>query len=275
MPNLKENRDIELILAGSSYTMCGLLESEMAVSSRNVAVDAQDLYYAIKTIEKSLEINPNIKYSVLSFGYYLWGYDLSLSNSPYQLNRVKKVNYPVFKDSHNLHLAIDDEYIETLFSMSLLLKEIFLYEKYHQEQVEIFKKGLEDSDYFKHPRTKSTLINLTEEENLSKAKMRASSHNKFFGYQKTVEENLQVFESFLAYMKRKNIQLLVYSPPVTSYYREFISKDLINEFYKLMNPLIEKYAFKYIDFFDSPKFTTEDFYDYDHLNYYGAKNYQG
>lgn len=38
-----------------------------------------------------------------------------------------------------------------------------------------------------------------------------------------------------------------------------------------MNPLIKKYNFDFIDLFDSKEFTDEDFYDYDHLNDYGAK----
>lgn len=129
--SLKSRQDIRLLLAGSSYTMCGLFEEDMPVPARNVAIDAQDLYYTLKTIRTALEYNKNITHCIISFAYYFWGYDLSLSTSVYQYERVTEVNYPVFKDMHNFQ---GDPNAEThMMSVTPLEKRIFSYETLREQ----------------------------------------------------------------------------------------------------------------------------------------------
>lgn len=276
LESLISRKDIQLLLAGSSYTMCGLFEKQMPIPSRNVAVDAQDLYYSLKTIRKALDYNPNIKYCVLSFAYYLWGYDLSRSTSEYQLKRVTDVNYPVFLDAHNFPFEMEkykNYYydIKPLKNIGPLYRKLFDYDELVQDIFKKIKLQLTDAHYFNYPRIKNIISEYSEEENHINAQYRTDSHNKFFKYKETVKENVKLFEEFLNEIEEKDVQLIVYVPPVSSYYRKYIKKELINDYYEIMNPFIEKYNFKFIDLFDSDLFTDEDFYDYDHLNDYGAE----
>ncbi|MFD1675367.1 hypothetical protein [Alicyclobacillus fodiniaquatilis] len=271
LESLKVRRDIQLLLAGSSYTMCGLLEEEMPLVARNVAVDAQDLYYTLKTIRVALELNPNITHCIISFAYYFWGYDLSLSTSVYQYKRVTEVNYPIFKDRHNFPYELFDKNYDAIVSIPPLVRHIFSLGCFAEQYIKNVKHNLANAHYFSVPRTTSTIVTLDDTTNYERAKQRTASHNKFFKYESTVRENISLFEGFLEEMNRKNVQIILYVPPVTPYYRDSIDQRLISDFYTCMKPFLAKFNFKLVDLFESDHFKNEDFVDYDHLNDQGAK----
>ncbi|MED3645230.1 hypothetical protein P5F75_17930, partial [Caldifermentibacillus hisashii] len=271
LESLKKRQDIRLLLAGSSYTMCGLFENQMPLPSRNIAIDAQDLYYSMISVRTALDYNPNITHCILSFAYYFWGYDLSLSTSLYQYKRVTEVNYPVFKDKHNFSGVLEDRTQTFLTSITPLKKHLFSFEKLLEQQIEKLKESFEDAHYFPYPRVGSAVLKNDEQTNHQLAQKRAASHNKFFKYQSTVEENKKLFADFLEEMNSKGVQIILFVPPVTEYYRNYINPDLISNFYECMEPLKSKFQFTLIDLFNSDQFESGDFYDYDHLNDRGAK----
>lgn len=271
LDSLKRRQDIQLLLAGSSYTMCGLFEEHMPIPARNVAIDAQDLYYTIKTIRTALGYNQNIKYCIVSFAYYFWGYDLSLSTSVYQTKRITEVNYPVFKDKHNFLGNLEQDLDPLLTSITPLKKRLLSFDSILEQYNNKLMQQLEDSRYFSYPRIESEVLKNDKVTNKELAQRRASSHNKFFKYNDTVQKYQKLFANFASEMNSRDIQLILYVPPVTEYYRNGINPDLIHDFYKYMNPMQEEYGFKLIDLFNSDKFKNEDFADYDHLNDLGAK----
>ena len=268
--SLKERQDIKLLLAGSSYTMCGLFENDMPLPARNIAVDAQDIYYSLKSIRKSLEHNPNISHIVLSFAYYLWGVDLSSSNSIYNMKRISEVNYPIFKDKHHFKDSLDERIGEPSDGLSPLQKHLF-YGNWIERSMKEIKRELADRHYFAYARLYSDMHTRDDETNNLLSASFTEGHNKFHRYEETVKENIQLFEEFLKDMKERNIQVLVYVPPATHYYQKHTSIESIQSYNKLMKPLQEKHRFQFIDLFDSPEFTLDDFYDFDHLNDQGAR----
>ncbi|MBS4219338.1 hypothetical protein KHA96_13510 [Bacillus sp. FJAT-49711] len=271
LESLKIRQDIQILLSGSSYTMCGLFEEHMPLPARNVAVDAQDLYYTLKTIRTALAYNRNIRYCIVSFAYYFWGYDLSLSTSMYQYKRITEVNYPIFKDKHNFPGNPDVEMNIISTSITPIKRRLFQYKSLEELLIEKVKLSYKDSRYYPYSRTESETLKHDEATNLEFAQKRATSHNKFFKYMNTVQENLKLFDDFAEEMEELGVKLILYTPPVTEYYRKSIDPKLISGFYSCMNPLKQKYNFKLIDLFQSDTFNNADFVDYDHLNDYGAK----
>lgn len=271
LDSLKSRQDIRLLLAGSSYSMCGLFEEQMPLPARNVAIDAQDLYYTLKTIRTALAYDKNITHCIISFAYYFWGYDLSLSTSVYQYKRITEVNYPVFKDKHNLPEELDVKGKKFLTSVTPLKKQLFSFEMQLEQYLGSIKKGFVDSHYFAFPRLDSMVLKFDDATNRENAQKRTSSHNKFFKYGSTVKENKKLFADFLEEMNHRGVQIILYVPPVTKYYRSSHNSQLIADYYECMKPFQEKYNFKLIDLFDSNVFKDGDFADYDHLNDKGAK----
>jgi hypothetical protein len=273
LESLKKRQDIRLLLAGSSYTMCGLFEKQMPLPARNIAIDAQDLYYSMKSIRIALDNNPNITHCILSFAYYFWGYDLSMSTSLYQYKRVAEVNYPVFKDKHNYSGKIENKTsnLFNLNSITPLKKHLFSFEKLLEQKIEVLKESFGEANYFPYPRVGSAVLQNDDTTNRKFAQERAASHNKFFKYHSTVQENIDLFTQFLKEMNTRGVQMILFVPPVTKYYREYIIPDLVSNFYKITEPLQSKFQFKLIDLFNSAEFIDSDFYDYDHLNDQGAE----
>lgn len=271
LDSLKRRNDIKLLLAGSSYTMCGLLENQMPFPARNVAVDAQDIYYTIKTVRTALEYNPNIQYCILSFAYYLWGNDLSRSTSEYNNKRITEIDYPIFKDLHNFAGFPNFKKHKFVGLTTPLQNYLFLFSILVEQYNAAYRVSFENADYFPQGRWDCNFQKIDKKLNMLYARKRAESHNKFYKYEETVRENRKLFADFLDEMNRRNIQILLYVPPASEYYQKSIDPQLITNFYSLIKPLQEAYNFKLIDLFDSKIFQMGDFADYDHLNNYGAE----
>lgn len=251
--------------------MCGLFEKHMPFPARNTAVDAQDIYYTIKTVYKALDYNQNITHCIISLPYYFWGYDISRSTSILMQRRVAEVEYPVFQDRHHYEGPVDGPAAYCPGIVTPLQKRIFAFEKYTEEIVGSIKKGLADAHYFQNPRIGSLICTSDEDTNRKFAQMRTASHNKFYKYAATVEENRALFSGFLQAMNKRGLQLLFFVPPAAKYYRDCLDPNLKLEFYKYLNPLKEYCDFKIVDLLDSDIFRDEDFFDYDHVNDQGAK----
>lgn len=183
--------------------------------------------------------------------------------------RIKEVNYPVFKDKHNFK---GEPQINSFFStVTPLKKYIFAFEKFEKQCIENRKKYFKDLPYFNYPRVSSAMLELDEITNHKRAQERAKSHNKFFKYGLTVQENEKLFGNFLEDINRRGIQMLIFVPPVTELYRNYIEPKLKFEYYSRMSALQKKYNFTLIDLFNSNVFGNGDFLDYDHPNDNGAK----
>lgn len=269
--SLKERQDIELLLVGSSYTMYGLFENQMPIAARNVAVDAQDIYYSVQTVRKALAYNPNIKHIVFSFAYYLWGTDISLSNSDEHQPRIREINYPIFKDKHHFKGEIDE--ITNVFLTRVTPFQEFLlpFNEWSEQKSAFVSNSLKDANYALLPRNTSKAAERDEQTNLQEAKQTVIKHEKTIEYETTIQENLQIFSDFLQEMNEKNINVLVFVPPMSNHYQQCFNPDLITSYYKLMDPLKVKYDFKLLDLYDDETFKDGDFFDYDHLNDQGAE----
>ena len=267
--SLKERQDIKLLLAGSSYTMCGLFEKQMPIPARNIAVDGQDIYYSILSIRKALEYNPNITNIVLSFAYYLWGTDISLSNSDEHQPRIREVNYPIFKDKHNFKDDMDE--LSNIFLVTPLQNFLLPFELWNKEKSDYLNDLFKNSHYYLTPRVGSMAIENNKQVNINNARKITSKHERTMRYEKSIQENISLFSDFLQEMNEKGINVLVYVPPMNKFYRKCLNSKLISDFSKHMNPLKEKYHFKLLDLYDNQTFVNADFFDYDHVNDKGAK----
>lgn len=271
LESLRVRDDIELLLAGSSYTQRGLFEKQMPVPSRNVAIDAQDIYYTLKTVRKSLESNSSIKKIVLPLPHYIWGVDISLSSSNEHRSRLREVNYQIFGDKHNFKDEIEKIEHPLLTPVSPFYEYIFDYKKWELEK----EKGLHDlfkeGRYYLYTQEESKSLLHTEEENMAFAKEVVLKHGKTLNYKKATEENFLLFSEFLEEMNETGIEVIAYIPPMNPYYRKNVNKKIIKHFYEIIDKLKAKYKFKLINSYDCDEFETADFFDYDHLNDKGAK----
>ena len=106
--------------------------------------------------------------------------------------------------------------------------------------------------------------------NNSAANTYVEQYNKHFDLDKGLY-NQRLIDKFLDNMEELNKKVIFIVPPATSFYRNSLSKDMINSYKQLVSPTINKHSCaSIIDLFEEEQFNNSDFCDYDKLNVNGA-----
>lgn len=269
--------DVKTIVVGNSYPLTGILEKQLKTKTVNLSLSSQDLFYSYKLARLVIENNKSIKRCIIGAGYYLVNHDLSLSQNPDSITRVKNVYYPLLREKHNakqveeiqvLHIndLLKDRAVEEIFNLNFL-------EKYFKEL--IYKR---DNSYFNSNITRemnsmlrgAKLRSISEEEKWYLGEFRANQHNKLSKYTDTKHEYNYIFNDFIDFLVRKNIEPVIVIFPTTKYYNKFLNKDYEEEFYKIIQSINEKNWVKIVDLSKEDIFNEDDFIDFDHMSEVGA-----
>ena len=272
--------DVSIILGGSSYAMVGLKESLMPRPAVNLAVNAQDPYFALLSFETAKELCGKINTAVIVAGYYFWHTDMSDNPSDYYKSVLTRTNYPVLKSLHNyrgdllspMQRGQSDPFMEKIFDLGRICEEL---------NGRISEK-LASLDYYNseiNPRPENGMLGFpfreqSDEVNEKAAKARAQAHNGNFSCGH-LEANMEALSAFLQRMKEKQVKVILVISPVTAFYRQFSAPELKASLYEMLEPVKKEYDFTFLDLFGSPDFDIHDFKDYDHLNDQGAEKLSG
>lgn len=255
--NKMNKKNIKTIVVGSSYSLFGIIESNID-SCVNMSLPSQDIYYSSKIIYDLVNKNKNINKIVMSLSYYSLYFDLSSSKN--ERSRINRVYYPIFKDSHNYVIKK---------SVLLPVKEYFW---------NIFTNNV-NKDYFSDVLTRQVVCGYWENKDFidnNKKKLhaeeRASHHNKLLKYKKTLNENMQILRELIIFTNLNKIELSIVVFPVSSFYSSHLDKRFKEQFYKFFKSISDSgYNIKLIDMFTSNEINEDkDIIDYDHLSESGA-----
>ena len=162
--------------------------------------------------------------------------------------------YLVFRDAHNFFL--EHQKIEEIFDKNFLdvpddfVPENFDFNVYNNQGYST--KIMEPSNLFE--------IRKNAEDWLEKR------------YPETVKENKKIFLDYLELCKNHNVIPIVTIFPVLNIYREFFPKQLLDEFYLIIEEARKKYNFHFLDKWNfDDHLELKDFIDSSHLNNFGAK----
>ena len=87
----------------------------------------------------------------------------------------------------------------------------------------------------------------------------------------TVKENKIILREYIHLCRTKNVKPILVIFPVTNIYRQFFSKQLLEEFYTDIEKIRDEEAVTILDYFADDRFSQQDFCDIDHLNRTGAR----
>lgn len=257
---LKLNRNkenVEGIITGISYAEKGIDEELLKKNFNKMARHSQDLYYDYNLVKYAIEKYKNqmvnLKYVLISLSYYSFQYDMSLS----AMKGKVPVYYKAIGKKH--HLSDVEKYLTETMNSEYIVNEVFNLDIYGYPKVK-WKWNIISSD------KSSNLIN--EEHGKKQAIL---DYNK--NYPETVKENTQILKDYLQLLNENNIKPIIVICPVSIYYAKYVSKQIREEFYNILNEMKKQYNFQFLDCFNDNLFNDEDYYDVSHLNEKGAKKF--
>lgn len=74
-------------------------------------------------------------------------------------------------------------------------------------------------------------------------------------------------------LQQRGISVVLVTPPVSATYYKWFDPKYVRENQRLSGMLCSRFGIRYYDYFRDPRFTREDFYDNDHLNFKGAQKF--
>lgn len=269
-----KTEDIEAIVVGLSYSWAGINEQMLNKKTINLSLPSQDLYYSYKIAENIIYENKKIKYCIIGVSYYSLYFDLSMSTKS-EIERIRKVYYPLLNDKHNCNIIDTD--LEWNFHDKMIHEwEIYFDKNSINKYFDFVIENGKYYGYFNNVIKRKSLLGITSlddlkvEDRIKYGKKRADEHNKLIKYKDTFFEYKKIFKEFIEYLIKNNVRPVIISFPFSKYYMDNLSSDFKNEFYDEVNVLKSRYEFEFIDLNDYKIFEDSDFIDMDHLNERGA-----
>lgn len=266
---------VKCIVCGLSYTQYGLLESEMPMITCNLSVTGQDIPYSILMAEKALEYNPDIESVVIPMAYFQCCYDMSADSAQLHKDVVSYINMPILGKCRNYTGEIHFYREQTVME---IYDQVYNLEKIREDRDKLIKGHLANEDFFNimfpqpsYGGLKFDFKTLSEEEKFASAYITAQ-HNERVCTLDGYKETIKYLVDFLTKTEQKGIKVLFFVPPATRYLTTSTCIELKNFYYQNIVAKISEFKHaKFIDLFDDKTFGENDFSDFEHLNYSGAK----
>ncbi len=263
--NLFEKRmdSIELLILGSSHGYMSINPEIICRNSFNMANYSQDLYCDYMLQNKYKAELKNLKCIILTLSYFSLWYDMNDAPEKWRKFFYKRYfeieprNPLVFSDI----IDIKSYSFAFFYKLDNTLFRILNPESYKQEtRMNSYGWCLDLTDI------SVDSIN----DNMGKVEERVKFTNSMINESK-LEENMRYIDGFVKFANDRNIAIVFITAPVSSLYSLRINKNYYNELIKRINEYVNKnQKVIYLNYFYDNRFYMKDFYDYDHLNNFGA-----
>ncbi len=249
--------DCDCIITGMSYIRDALESKLINCRACSAANSSQDLYYDFLSFKEALKKNNMISKLIIGLAPYSLRYDLSLTQTPYEKNRLY-FYYGRFADSHNnVSLKKElEEYYRLLTQFKDILGDDFEEKMFFDLERFLDNEGMNNKRVF-------------SEDNMIPAEIfqMKGKYNK--PYEKTLNENKIVLKDFINYALQNNVKVILFIPPYSRWYKERWDIAYKNELTDYCNLLMRDHDIKLVDLSEY-EFSNDYFADYAHLNHLGA-----
>jgi len=253
----KSSSDMEVLVLGDSWGWNGIDPRYFQKKGFNLANPSQDLYVDQQLLDRYIDNLPALKIVLQSLSYRSLQYDI-----------MQGRNYRVCLTIREFYILPKNPLELLRFDMcSLLTKE----SKDPFTNVFYWKKNLINYDYPSIVQENGwAKCELTLKPVLIDAQKRVTSHESQM-IPALMPVNIQRLESMNRKLKERGIKMVLISLPVSKYYADSMKPGKFNEIYGEIKRLSQRKDIAYFDYLRDPRFSDEDFYNYDHMNYRGAE----
>lgn len=249
----EHSAEIEIFATGISHTAHALDIRQFKRRLINLATPSQDLYYDFQIAKNVVlygEGHNTIRYALIGLTPYSFHYDLSRAF----VGRCLLLQYFIaFNDLHNFCIPAD-------------IYKKFLREEWLNTKLDLSTLDLNEQYCLQYT---SSLDPKTITPDFIKAIRNRTWNEKF--YPKTRDENVKILDEYLVLCEENNVRPIILMTPVTEAYREHFDKNLMEEFYVLIERALQKHpGVLFVDGWKWNGVTYADFRDVEHLNLKGA-----
>lgn len=248
----RHSNEIETLIFGSSHSFYGLNPDFFSSRTFNVAHISQSLNYDYEILKKYQDNLSGLKTVILTISYFTLYGKLENGNESW---RVK--NYVIYYGMNVANSFAD--YFEVFSNHPKVnLKRLGSYYIEDNQSISCSKLGWGTS--YKSEKAK----NLVETgKTAAKRHTRDGIHSK--KYQDIFNDNKLYLSSIMDWCQKRNIKVLLITPPAFETYRQNINMEQYNITTETANGIASQYDnCAYINLFEDTNFTAKDFYDSDH-----------
>ena len=245
-----------ILFTGSSYVRDATDLSCYELPAVNCAASSQDIFYDYEYIKIMLSSsNSHFKYVFIELSPWSFHFDLSKSEAE---SFLIPGYYLAFKNVHNFHVS--NAAMELIFNEQYLN----LFETLDKTN---YPFDLDLNDLYKWKQSNNHSLDIPAR---FAARERAEAWNKK-RFPLTVSENIKLLKECIKFCREKNAIPIIIIYPKSDIYLRFFSKQMIDEFYYILNKLKIEEKIHIIDYMRWKGVDINDFYNVDHLNSNGAK----
>lgn len=255
--NLIQQADsIETLILGSSQALKGLNPDLLGPNAYNLANISQTLEYDALLLAKYLNQMPHLHTVLVSISHFSYAevlFDSDESWRQYFYYRFFRINTP--------HLGKTD-----IRKYSLT----YLYGPW--ESIKILCSEQDKNLIAGYQKNGQMVMQNQSEKGLSKefALHRVKLHEKAFEDYKHFEENITWLKKIIQVLQKRNIKVILVTPPVTKTYRLAVNRMYFDKNWETTASICNQFKIPYLNYFMDNQFDNSDFYDADHLNKKGA-----
>ena len=251
---LEKNADsIEVLFLGSSHGYYGINPLFLKKKGFNAGQVSQSVNYDYKILEKYFSNAKKLETIVLPISYFTFHYNLENGDEAW---RVK--NYSIYHQMHTTNRI--EDYSEVL-SSTIKNNILRTYSYYLQKKPELLCN--EQGFGLNNNSTKNRDLNIT-------GPATAIQHT----YKDSVnfEGNYQALLSIIAFAEKRNIQVLLFTPPAYETYIQNLDKKQLEKALATVQEIDKRFDNTvYVNLMQDKSFVAPDYFDADHMNEIGAE----
>jgi hypothetical protein len=245
--------EIQCLILGSSHAYYGVNPDYFSMNCFNASYVSQSLDFDYEILKKYENKLTSLKTLLLPVSYFTFFTRLGEGAESWRLK-----NYNIYYEMYASHSLKD--YFE-IFSLRFNVNIDRLVAYYWKGQA---GRSCSDSGWgTSHPSDKSQNLKKT---GIKAAKRHSKKNFQFF------EKNLSALLSIIKWCGRKNIDIVLFTPPAFREYTDRLNSVQLSLTLNACNKLDKDFDnCTYLNLLKSESFVAKDFYDGDHLNDLGAK----
>ena len=208
---------------------------------------SQDLYYDYQFAKIALNLpNNNIKYALIGLAAYSFHYDISIAaTEQYMIMGY----YTCYHDVH--HYRINVDVIDQILNLEAL------------RSVKLDIENVDDYPPQTYPPSFNTLTRLKNYGLLKKFNEK--------NFPKTVEENKEILEKYIALCEEKGVIPIAVLYPVSEVAQKYFAGRTFDEFHYIIREFQKTTSLQFLNLWNLEGMSMDDFFDGLHTNLSGAK----